>query len=122
MPNEPDWNAVMGMLAAAIARQVAAELRTELLAAVLRPEVLAAVRLAVAESVPPPPKPKQPDRLVPAKEAAEYLGVAPGTLTQWRYKGFGGPPWVKVGRVVRYRMTDLEAWIERHAAGPGPSR
>ncbi|MDF9874808.1 helix-turn-helix transcriptional regulator [Cellulosimicrobium cellulans] len=50
-------------------------------------------------------------RLMTELEAGEYLGVPSRTLRNWRYLGTG-PAFVKVGRAVRYRMTDLEAYVE----------
>jgi predicted DNA-binding transcriptional regulator AlpA len=45
------------------------------------------------------------------EEVAEYLGDIPvRTLVQWRYKGIG-PKYVKVGKYVRYRWSDVEAWL-----------
>ena len=41
------------------------------------------------------------------KEAADYLGVSPGTLEVWRCKG-RGPRYSKLGKVVVYDPTDLE--------------
>jgi predicted DNA-binding transcriptional regulator AlpA len=36
------------------------------------------------------------------------------TLYQWRYKGVG-PAGVRVGRHLRYRAADVEAWIDGRA-------
>lgn len=44
-------------------------------------------------------------------EAAQHLGLQKSTLEAWRCRG-GGPRFVKMGRVVRYRQADLDAWIE----------
>jgi len=49
-------------------------------------------------------------RLVGTAEAARHLGVSPRTLEDWRWKG-GGPTFSKLGRLVRYRMADLEAFV-----------
>lgn len=43
-------------------------------------------------------------------EAAQYLGVAPATLRQWRCQK-RGPVYHKSGRTVRYSRSDLERWI-----------
>jgi predicted site-specific integrase-resolvase len=43
------------------------------------------------------------------REAADKLGVAVSTLDQWRWQG-RGPLFVKVGRLIRYREEDLEAF------------
>jgi excisionase family DNA binding protein len=49
--------------------------------------------------------------LMTTAAASEYLGVPVKTLEAWRYTG-NGPRFVKLGRSVRYRPTDLHAWIE----------
>ena len=52
------------------------------------------------------------DRLLNVEDLADYLGVPVATLYQWRYRG-EGPPGFRVGRYIRYRWADVEAWIER---------
>lgn len=44
-------------------------------------------------------------------QVAEYLQVTEATLADMRYRS-RGPRFVKVGRLVRYRREDLEAWLE----------
>jgi excisionase family DNA binding protein len=56
------------------------------------------------------------DRLLWPKQVAEMLGVPIGTLANWRYQA-RGPAFVKVGRHVRYRRSDVAAWIDRHVVG-----
>ena len=53
-----------------------------------------------------------PDRLLTTREAAELLRVKESTLEQWRWNG-KGPQFVKLGRCVRYRQADLEAFTSR---------
>ncbi|REJ79725.1 MAG: DNA-binding protein [Acidobacteria bacterium] len=48
------------------------------------------------------------------KEAAAFLGVSPRTFENWRLTG-SGPRYSKVGRLVRYRLADLEDYVERNA-------
>ena len=45
--------------------------------------------------------------LVNEREAARILSVAQGTLPVWRSRR-QGPPYVKVGGAVRYKVSDLE--------------
>ena len=52
------------------------------------------------------------DRLLTADDLANFLGVPIKTLYAWRYHG-EGPVGFRVGRYIRYRRTDVEAWIER---------
>lgn len=49
--------------------------------------------------------------LVSRKEAARYLGLAPQTLAQWACGGRRHLPWVKIGRKVQYKKSDLDAFI-----------
>lgn len=46
-----------------------------------------------------------------APEAAEYIGTTAGTLAQWRHRG-QGPVFLRMGRAVRYRRVDLDAYLE----------
>lgn len=45
-------------------------------------------------------------------EAAPYVGLAIPTLQQMRVKG-NGPAFLKLGRAVRYRQSDLDEWLEK---------
>ena len=56
------------------------------------------------------------DRLLNRERAAELLAVRPQTLSAWICRG-GGPPYIKVGRCVRYRLTDLERWLASRTVG-----
>lgn len=44
-------------------------------------------------------------------EAAAYVGLSYSTLTKLRLTG-GGPPFIKLGARVVYRISDLDAWLE----------
>ncbi len=44
-------------------------------------------------------------------EAATYLGFAEQSLRKMRMDG-DGPPFVRMGRKVVYRISDLDAWLE----------
>lgn len=58
------------------------------------------------------------DRLLWPEQVAEMLGLPTGTLANWRYQG-RGPAFVKVGRHVRYRRSDVLGWIEQHVVPAG---
>jgi excisionase family DNA binding protein len=49
-------------------------------------------------------------------EVAAFLQVPPKTLYRWRSVG-DGPPALKLGRHLRYRWADVEAWLETRADG-----
>ena len=44
-------------------------------------------------------------------QAADVLGLAPATLRKWRCQG-GGPAFFRLGRLIRYRRDEIEAWLE----------
>jgi hypothetical protein len=50
------------------------------------------------------------DALLREEIAAELLSLSVRTLQSWRLRK-AGPPFVQVGRAVRYRRRDLLAWI-----------
>lgn len=47
-------------------------------------------------------------------EVSEYLGVPVATLYQWRHRGIG-PKVHKLGRHLRYRWAEVEAWVDGQA-------
>lgn len=51
------------------------------------------------------------------KEAASILGIRPNTLAVWACTGRYNLPFVKIGRRIKYRLTDLEAFIARNVVG-----
>ena len=52
-----------------------------------------------------------PPATLTTRTAAEYLSLQPATLEQWRWNG-KGPRFVKLGRSVRYRQADLDAFLD----------
>lgn len=57
--------------------------------------------------------------LLDEREAAEILDVTPGTLSVWRSVGRYKLPFLKIGRKVRYRRSDLAAWLEARVREDG---
>ena len=52
------------------------------------------------------------DPLIPPPEIADELGVSVSNLAQMRFLGTG-PAFIKIGgKAVRYRRSDVDAWIE----------
>ena len=50
-------------------------------------------------------------------QAAQFLQVSINTLSCWRSRGTG-PSYVKLGkRLIRYRKSDLDAWIKSESIG-----
>lgn len=70
------------------------------------------------EHVLKPPRQYRPTDLLSRKEAAVYLGVAEGTLAVWKSTGRYKLPILKIGRLVRYRIADLDAFLERMKIDP----
>ncbi len=51
------------------------------------------------------------DRLLTRQEAAEFLGLKPQTLNKWGMTA-EHLSYVKVGRVVRYKLSELQRFIK----------
>ncbi len=51
--------------------------------------------------------------LLSMEDLADYLGVPVTTIYDWRVDG-KGPCGVRVGRHVKFTVTDVLAWIENH--------
>ncbi len=49
--------------------------------------------------------------LASPEELSAYLGVPLGTLYSWNHRGIG-PKATKVGRHLRYRWQEVEAWLD----------
>ena len=56
-------------------------------------------------------------KLLNTREAAERVGLCARTLERLRAAG-KGPKSLKIGRLVRYRVRDLEEWLEGCARTP----
>jgi predicted DNA-binding transcriptional regulator AlpA len=54
------------------------------------------------------------ERLLTPKEAAQFLRLSLSWLAKSRMRG-DGPPFVKPGRAVRYRESDLLQWLKARA-------
>lgn len=52
--------------------------------------------------------------LVDRATAASFLGVKKNTLAEWAVNNKYPLPYVKIGRLVRYRMRDLEDFLEQN--------
>jgi len=71
----------------------------------LRDEIVAIVKNALAKAL--------PREWMNTEQAARYLGCSTQHLEIGRAKGNRGlPPYSKQGRMVRYRRSELDAWLE----------
>lgn len=58
------------------------------------------------------------DRLMDQKEAAQLLGMSEAWFEMNRFKRTG-LPYVKIGRAIRYRESDIQKYISDHIVGTG---
>lgn len=54
----------------------------------------------------------QPDVLYEEGHVAKAMRCNVKTLQAWRMRGFG-PQFLKIGRLVRYRGSDIARWFDR---------
>ncbi len=52
-------------------------------------------------------------KLLDETEAACILNCTKSALRRWRLER-RGPPFVRLGRLIRYRLSDLEEFIEKN--------
>lgn len=57
--------------------------------------------------------------LLTKEDVSEILGVSTGTLAVWRATKRYNLPYVKSGRLIRYREEDVEAFITSRLRGEG---
>lgn len=57
------------------------------------------------------------DPLFNPPEAAAYIGVSVDTLAVWRCVGRYNISFIKVGRLVKYRKSALDAFLDRRTHG-----
>ena len=60
-------------------------------------------------------------RTIDAAEAGERLGLSPRTLANLRSRRTG-PPYLRVGGRIRYRITELAGWLDGLVQAPGADR
>jgi excisionase family DNA binding protein len=59
--------------------------------------------------------------LLTRKEAAAYLGVKEHSLAVWACTKRYPLPFVRIGRLVKYRKSDLDAFIVRNTVASEPA-
>lgn len=57
--------------------------------------------------------------LLTRNEAAQLLGIKTQTLAKWASVKRYDLPYIKVGKSVRYKRSDIAAYLERHTVGLG---
>ena len=55
--------------------------------------------------------------LLNTEQAAAYLGVTSRTLEVWRCTKRHAIPYIKVGRLVKYRKAELDHWLIQQTIG-----
>ena len=61
------------------------------------------------------------DRCLKTDELAKYLGMSAKTLKTYRADGLG-PAFVKIGRMVRYRLSDVNKWRDSRVYDPADKK
>jgi predicted DNA-binding transcriptional regulator AlpA len=57
-----------------------------------------------------------PDPLLTSEEVAQWLGIKKCTLEKARSMRLGDyPPFVRIGRAVRYVPADVKTWLDQRA-------
>jgi len=59
------------------------------------------------------------DEMLTTREVAAYLRLDPLTIYRWRKRNHG-PRWIRDGRFIRYRRSDVLAWEQQQVTQPAP--
>jgi excisionase family DNA binding protein len=51
---------------------------------------------------------------------SEFIDIPPRTIYNWRLRG-EGPPAYRVGRHLRFRRSEVDAWLDSRRDDKGPS-
>ncbi len=62
----------------------------------------------------------QPVRHLYQEDLARRWGLSPRSLERWRWQR-KGPPYLKIGRHIVYRVGDIEAYESEHMQKPTPA-
>ena len=54
------------------------------------------------------------DVIITTAQASKLLSTPESTLNKWRSTGENNIPYLKIGRNVRYRTTELKKWVDAH--------
>jgi excisionase family DNA binding protein len=55
-------------------------------------------------------------------QLSEQTGIKPSTIRSWICRGIG-PPYYKLGAsMVRFRQSDIDAWVESRRVDPAPPK
>lgn len=58
------------------------------------------------------------EALLTEREVSEQTNLSVLTLQKWRWLNTG-PPWLKLGGAVRYKRSDVDAWLASRTVTPG---
>ena len=61
------------------------------------------------------------EKYLKPSDAAELLRSSKSTLAKRRIYG-GGPPFVRIGRAIRYRQSDLHRWMDESSTSHAATR
>lgn len=62
------------------------------------------------------PAPAEPSRYLDEKQLCAELDISSVTATKWR-RNAEGPPFIRVGRLIRYPREAVEAWLASRTVG-----
>lgn len=79
-----------------------------------RPQLSEAQPMPIAVMRPAPPA--EPSKYLDEKQLCAELDISSVTATKWR-RNAEGPPFIRVGRLIRYPREAVEAWLASRTVG-----
>jgi hypothetical protein len=89
---------------------------------VLTPELRDAIVAALARSLTSTWKKEHGQPMLTEAEAAKYICMSRAFLHAARFGRCAGPAYVRIGRAVRYRVSDLDAFLAERRVPPEKRR
>ena len=59
------------------------------------------------------------NQLLSRKQAAAFLGISPDTLAYWKCKKKNHLPIVRIGSLIKYKISDLHRFVEERVERVG---
>lgn len=71
----------------------------------------------LAAPVAPPPDARQPESMYSPADFCRYLKLGSRTFATWRAAGKVPPPDLAQGRILRWRRSTIEQWLDQQREG-----
>lgn len=65
------------------------------------------------------PQNDQPEHLQSVDDLSQWLGIPVKTIYKWTSNHHSGIPFYRLGKHLRFRFTEIEAWLRKYRSSEG---